>query len=210
MQLRLLSKLTSEDYVKQGGWKNANLSQCPIHGGRSCGFRSCGTYERKQPAGLLVRRWYCPKAHQTFSLLPDFAASRVSGTLDDIEGVAAAVGAALERGDTFEMAARELRQDIEAAGAKRWVRRRVRWVQATLTSLLGLAPDVFAGCEQTIAGVRAALMVGHALMRAREIVAPHLSSLPAPVGFGPLLKKPARRPTSPAHNMGPDVPPPDT
>jgi hypothetical protein len=31
---------------------------------------------------MRVARWYCPRAQVTFSLLPDFAASRLSGTLE--------------------------------------------------------------------------------------------------------------------------------
>jgi hypothetical protein len=34
-----------------------------------------------------VARWYCRKAHQTFSLLPDCLAARLSGALVEVETV---------------------------------------------------------------------------------------------------------------------------
>jgi len=86
---------------------------------------------RKKPAGLRVRRWYCPTAHETFSLLPDCAATRVSSTLAEIEAVVVAVERARrDSGYSLELVARARRPDIEPAGATRWVRRRLRWVRA--------------------------------------------------------------------------------
>lgn len=180
---------------------------CPRHPRGGCGFRSCGVYERKVPKGLFIRRWYCPKAHETFSLLPDFAASRVSSTLVDIERVVVAVHHAREnQGDSLELAARTLRPDIAPESAVRWVRRRLRWVDAALAVLIGLAPDVLAGCEPTMSSVRAALGCECVLVRAREIAAAQLAQMPAPVGFAPLVKRHRSRRVHRAHETGPDPP----
>jgi hypothetical protein len=202
------SELTSEEYVTRSGWRNANLLSCPRHPRGGCGFRSCGSYERKQPAGLRIRRWYCPTAHETFSLVPDFAASRVSSGLADIERVVVAVHRAREqRGDSLELAARELRRDIAPESAVRWVRRRLRWVDAALAVLIGLAPQLLAGCEPTLSSVRATLGCECVLVRAREIAAAHLAHLAAPVGFAPLAKRHRGRREPRAHETGPDPPP---
>lgn len=207
MQLRVQSELTSEEYVTRNGWRDANLLSCPRHRRGSCGFRSCGSYARKQPAGLRIRRWYCPTAHETFSLLPDFAASRVSSSLADIEQVAVVVQRAREKkGDSLELAARELRRDITPESAVRWVRRRLRWVDAALAVLIGLAPQLLAGCEPTLSSVRATLGCECVLVRAREIGAAQLAHLAAPVGFAPLAKRRRRRGGRRAHETGPDPP----
>jgi hypothetical protein len=207
VQLRLESKLTSEEYVTRGAWRDANLASCPRHPRGGCGFRSCGTYGRKQPAGLRVRRWYCPTSHETFSLLPDFAASRVSSTLAEIEGVVAVVQHARAQGvEPAERVARELRPDIERDGALRWVRRRRRWVEAALAVLIGLAPEVLAGCEPTLSSVRTALGCECALVRMREMAAAQLAHLPAPVGLAPRVKRAHRRAARRAHEMGPAPP----
>ena len=52
-----------------------------------CGFARHGTYPRKTPPGMRVTRYYCPTAHETFSLLPDCLASRFPSDLDDLERV---------------------------------------------------------------------------------------------------------------------------
>jgi hypothetical protein len=203
----LESKLTSEEYVTRSAWQEANLVSCPRHLRGGCGFRSCGSYVRKQPAGLRVRRWYCPTAHETFSLLPDFAASRVSSTLVEIERVVVAVQHAREHdGDSLELAARAMRPGIEPESAVRWVRRRLRWVEAALAVLIGLAPELLAGCEPTLSGVRTMLGCTCVLMRAREIAAVQLARMPAPVGFAPLVKRRRRRREARAHETGPDPP----
>jgi hypothetical protein len=207
VQLRLKSTLTCEEYISHSAWLSANLVSCPVHARGGCRFRSCGTYERRRPAGLRIRRWYCPKAHRTFSLVPDFAASRISSSLHDIEQVAIEVERAREQtGYSLVLAARALRPNIEPEGAVRWVRRRLRWVEAALAVLMGLAPQLLAGCEPTLASVRAALGCGCVLVRAREIAAAQLAHLAAPVGFAPLAKRMRRRGKRRAHKTGPDPP----
>ena len=49
-----------------------------------------GTYGRRTPVGMRIARYYCPTAHETFSLLPDCLASHFPGALDPIEHVVSA------------------------------------------------------------------------------------------------------------------------
>jgi Transposase DDE domain group 1 len=76
VQLRDPSSLTSEAYVAESAWQKASLSQCPRHRRGRCGFARHDTYPRATPAGMRITRYYCPTAHETFSLLPDCLASR--------------------------------------------------------------------------------------------------------------------------------------
>ena len=85
MQIRLETTLTFEEYVTSRGWEQATLAACPLCPLGSCHLQRLGTYMRKVPAVSFVARYYCPEQHTTFGLLPDFYASRVPGTLDDIE-----------------------------------------------------------------------------------------------------------------------------
>ncbi len=61
--------------------------------GRACGMARHGTYERKTPVVMPVDRCCCPGCRTTFSLLPDFAAARRPGSLQEIEdGMAVLAG----------------------------------------------------------------------------------------------------------------------
>ena len=135
MQLRDPSSLTSEAYVAQRAWRDASLAGCPRHPTGGCGFARHGTYPRQTPAGIRIARYYCPTAHETFSLLPDALASRFPGPLDDLERVVAHVDAA----SSIEAAADVLRPDIVLPSAVRWVRRRLTLVRATLVVEIGRA-----------------------------------------------------------------------
>jgi hypothetical protein len=53
-----------------------------------------GTYGRKFPAGVRVRRYLCPQSGQTVSLLPKCLAAHWSGTLAEIEGAVREAGRA--------------------------------------------------------------------------------------------------------------------
>ena len=89
MQLRYPSGHTGESYVRARAWRDARLSRCPNHPHGGCSFARHGTYARKTPRGTRIARWYCPQSHTTFSLLPDFLAARLPGTLDELEEVVA-------------------------------------------------------------------------------------------------------------------------
>jgi hypothetical protein len=204
VQLRDPSRLTSEEYVAQKGWLKASLERCPVHPEGGCGFSAYGTYGRKTPAGMQIARCYCPQARRTFSLLPDCLASRLSGSLDELEAVVERV----EGARSVEAAADELRPEIELPGAVRWVRRRLKLVRATLVALVTLMPDVLGG-EAHLGAVRLALGNERALVALRERGADHLARLPHPLGFLPPSTCGSKREQASQHNLGPD-PPADT
>ena len=202
VQLRLTTKCTSEEYVKQQGWLGARLLSCPLHRGGGCGLARHTSYARAEPPGAWVARYYCPTGHRTFSLLPDCLASRLSSSLDEVEQVVAAVEAA---GSVREAAA-VLRPEIGAQGAERWVRRRVRGVAAAVVTVVGLLPVLLAGRERSIQGLRAALEETRALAGLREAAAEYLGQLPPPVGLGPRPKPRPERPGAIQQSPGPDPP----
>ena len=181
MQLRYATGLTPEEYVKQKGWETASLERCPLHPRGGCGIARHGTYERKSPEGARAARWYCREGHFTVSLLPDFAASRLSSSLGEVEAVVEAVDAA----PSLEAAASALRPDIELPGAVRWTRRRVKGVRAAMVTVIGLLPALLAGTELTILSFRAALGVCAVLPEIRKVAGMQLVLLPPPVGLGP-------------------------
>ena len=203
VQLRYRTSLTSTEYVSQQAWQYASLVCCPLHPGGGCSFARHGTYERVEPAGTQIARWYCREGHCTFSLLPDCFAARLSGTLIELEAVVAAAEQAASR----EAAADGLRLDIELPGALRWIRRRLQAVYAALHLLKGLMPEHFASAWPTLKGFRPCLGVDVVLLALREVAAAHLPNLPPPLGFRP---PPSRggEPQEPfQHRVGPDPPP---
>jgi hypothetical protein len=185
VQLRLETELSSEDYIRQEAWRNARIPACPVHPKGGCGLRKVGYYTRVEPPGLRVPYWHCPKAHQCFSLLPDFAASHVSSTLCEIEQVVERFDAHCDGGLTAEAAAVAVGPRVSRESAVRWVARRRRWVRAALAIAIGLLPAVLAGCEPTLASVREALgkSTPVVLVRVRELATGKVSQMPAPVGF---------------------------
>ena len=199
VQLRDSSSLTSETYVAQRAWQRASLTSCPRHPRGDCGFARHGTYRRQTPAGMRITRYYCPGAHETFSLLPDCLASRFPGDLDDVERVVAHV----ETARSIEAAADVLRPDIVLPSAVRWVRRRLTLVRATLLAVVTLLPDLFGG-DAHVRAVRTALATEHALVTLRGRAATLLPALPRPLGFAPHVRpRRARRPRR-QHRMGAD------
>ena len=146
---------------------------------------------RKVPAVGFVARYYCPEQHTTFGLLPDLYASRVPGTLDDIEHTAAQA----EVSAGLEHAAEELRPGDEPGAvtlsvAVAWVRRRVAWVRALLITLAGLFPDLFEGVRPTVRSFRERLGTSRVLVALRGICEPHLYALPRPLGLNPRARWP--------------------
>lgn len=202
VQLRLGAGLSSERYVSERGWEKATLDACPVHGAAKCRFARHTPYERKSPPGTWIARYYCPDAHQTFSLLPDWLASRLPGTLAAAEDAVVAFEAA----GTWEAAAERVRPDIGLAGCLRWVRRRVRAVYASLRTVAGLFPEVFAGFPTTVTAFRSRLGGVGLLIALREIAAASLASLPPPLGFGPRPLRRRPRATGNQQDPGPDPP----
>ena len=182
VQLRL-SGHTSAEYVARKGWLEARLTCCPVHGqAGGCSFARHGTYSRVEPSGTLIARYYCPEAHQTFSLLTDFLSCRLKGELREVED---AVRAA-EQAESAEKASGELRPEVELPGVLRWLRRRVKAVRVVLLVLVTLLPETLP-VAPTLLAVQEHLQLkaGQVLMALREIGAKHLQQLSPPLGFRP-------------------------
>jgi hypothetical protein len=203
VQLRFTTGLTSSEYVTREAWREASLPHCPLHPRGGCGFARHGTYERVEPPGTRIARWYCPQGHRTFSLLPDHLAARLPGTLLRIEQVVAEV----EQAASLEAAADRLRgDDITLPSAIRWTRRRMRLVRPLLTILVGLLPAWLLGCAPTVQAFRTRLACEDALVRLRDIAQHYLYALPRPLGFHPSHRPGGERKAARQHHMGLDPP----
>jgi len=206
VQRRFETELTFEEYATGRGWERARLPTCPFHPAGGCGLSVHGTYMRKVPSVAYVARWYCPQAHATIGLLPDFYASRMPGTLDAIEEVVARV----ERAETVEQVAEEVRpaeapDAVTLPTAVRWVRVRLELVRAVLIAVLGLWPERFAPGRPTIKHFRERLGTDHALVTLRVIAEGKLHLLPMPLG---LVPRPSLRAVVPfPQSSGSDPPP---
>jgi hypothetical protein len=182
----LETTLTFEQYVTSRNWEHATLKACPLCPPGTCHLHRLGVYMRKVPAVAYVARYYCPEQHTTFGLLPDFYASRVPGTLDDIEQMAEAV----EVGGGVEPTVEQLRPGeasdaVTLSAAVAWIRRRVAWVRALLVTVAGLFPEVFAGVGPSVRAFRERLGASRLLVALRAICAPHLYALHPPLGLNP-------------------------
>jgi hypothetical protein len=142
----------------------------------------------------------------TISLLPDFLASRLSGTLAEVEQVVSAA----EVAPSQEAAVEEVRpafatNAVTLPSALRWLRRRLVAVRAALVAAVTLVPAL-AECPPTLGAVRARLGVSETLVALRSVAASHLVALAAPVGFRARARarRAAAEPTP--HEAGPDPP----
>jgi hypothetical protein len=178
MQIRYPIELTAEEYVEQEAWKLAELDHCPFHPDGGCNYTKHGTYPRKFPNYCLVVRYYCPDAQQSISLLPDFFASRLPGTLDEVEH---AVNIA-ETSSSLEEAAFILRPEVKLPGGLRWLRRRIKYVDEILAILTGLLATE---CFSELSAFRKVYKIETVLTGMRSIARNFLQSLPPIVGFGP-------------------------
>jgi len=118
------------------------------------------------------------------SLLPTFLAARLSGTLDEVEAVVAAVeqaGGVTAALETVHPA--DAKGAVGLEGALRSMRRRVRAVHAALLAIVTLMPERFVGVMPTVLGLRAALSTQRVLVTLREIATRHLAALPTPLGL---------------------------
>ncbi len=201
VQVRFACELTSEEYVSQQGWRKASLDHCPLHPPGGCGFARHGTYERLEPPGTRIARWYCRQGQRTFSLLPDCLASHLSGSLSQFE---ADMGA-LEQAPSVEKAAGELRT-IGLPGAVKWAWRRLGMIGVLLTTLIGLMPERFVSSRPTLASFRAALSSPEVLVTLRAVCTEHLAHLPTPVGFDHRKKRAPSRRSRDQQRTGPDPP----
>lgn len=204
--IRYPTTVSSEEYLIEEGWRTATLEHCPLHPEGGCGLSRHGSYGRVRPAGLRVARLLCPKAGTTISLLPDFLASRLTGTLAEVEAVvvvaegAASVEAALER---VRPAAAE--NAVTLASGLRWLRRRVSSVHAALMAAVTLVPAL-AGCQPTLGALGERLGVCDVLMSLRVLATEHLVAMRAPLGFRARgRRREVKRKRTP-HEAGPDPP----
>ena len=199
MQLRFETPLAGEAYVATQGWRLATLPSCPLHPQGGCSFSRHGTYCRVTPAGTRIPRWYCPEGHRTFSLLPDFLASHLPGTLAALERVVLYV----EHACSVEAAANALRpDDISLASAVRWTRCRMDRVQGALASVLQMIPTLFRDCLPSLTSFQDRLHGDSVLMLLRTTLEVYLPYLPAPLGFAPHSSNLRRF----QHNSGADPP----
>ncbi|MBC7954942.1 MAG: hypothetical protein H7Y33_03605 [Cytophagales bacterium] len=204
VQLRFVTGLAGAEYVTRELWRLATLECCPLHPRGGCGFARHGTYARKTPAGTLIARWYCPRGHQTFSLLPDHLAARFPGTLAEIERV----GATVEAAPSLSACVEELRPDpVSLPSALRWIRRRLAPVRALLPRVVTMLPQCLAGCPPRIATMRQRLGVDCLLPALRGTLSTHLHVLLRPLGFADRACAPGAGPGGRQHDMGPDPPP---
>lgn len=148
---------------------------------------------------MRIARYYCPTAHETFSLLPDCLASHFPGELAAVESVVATV----EASRSVEAAADVLRPDLTLPSAVRWVRRRLTPIRRALLAVVTLLPDLFTS-DARLGAVRLALATPTALMALRTHAAPHLATLPTPLGFHPRSARRDARPSAAPHGMGAD------
>jgi len=204
VQLRFHYENTSEEYVRTKAWQSATLEHCPLCGREPGEGFSCHTaYERKQPAGALIARYYCKPCQTTFSLLPDCIAARFSNSLDEIENVVVTV----EKASSFEDAAFELRPDLKESGRRRWVRRRVNRVRLMLSIVATLGVLTTTPRELTVTALRDELGTDRALVVLRPLVNEHIAHLPTPVGFCRHHESAWKKPKRLQHKVGPDPPP---
>ena len=176
-----------------------------MHPEGGCGFARHGLYERKTPAGTYIARWYCPRGHCTFSLLPDHLAARFPGTLAEIERV---VDAADTRTASLQACADVLRPDpVSLPSAARWLRRRLAAVRPLLSlavTLLGLPAAAAQGVAALRRHLRLHTMQLGVFERLRALLQPHLPVLARPVGFGHRRHSGAKRDETFQQWMGPD------
>ncbi len=202
VQVRFACELTSEEYVSQQAWRKASLDRCPLHAAGGCGFTRNGTYERVEPPGTRIARWYCRPGQTTFSLLPDCLASHLEGSLGQLEADMDAV----EQAPSVEKAAEALRPSVGLPGAVKWTWRRLGMIRGLLTTLIGLMPERFASSQPTLASFRAALSSPDVLVTLRAACAEHLAHLPTPVGFDHRKKRGANQLCRDQQRTGPDPP----
>ena len=178
MQIRYKTELTFDEYREQEGWKQVRLERCPLHPEGGCGIARHGYYERKHPEPCLIARYYCSAGQVTIGLLPDFFASRLSGTLNEVED---AVNVA-ESSRSYEEAAEKLRPDIMYSCNLRWLQRRIRYVREALKLIAGLFTDVI---SPNLQAFRQWLGCERVLCTLREKAEDFLQSMPMIVGFAP-------------------------
>jgi len=206
-QVRYNTDLAVEEYISREAWWNASPPACPFHRQGSCQLRPHGSYARKIPEGVRVRRFRCPQSGQTVSLLPNCLAAHLAGTLAEVEHVVReAVRPGFPRGGWKRLHPSSY---LGTAGGRRWVGRRIERVQCCLTLLTTLLPDRYGLLEPTVEAFGTALGTAAVLVKLRAVAATELAVLPAPVGFSRRMAavKPAFQPAQHATGRSPPARP---
>jgi len=182
LQIPLRTESSVEAYIANREWREARLPACPVHPSGGCSFARHGTYARVTPHGLRVARWYCPEGHRTFSLLPDFLAARLPGLLASIDDILTAAAWA----KSTEAAADALRgSDVTLPSGVRWLRRRVRAVQAALDAMAPMGCEAPTRARAWCSALQTDRDHGRVLLGLRRSLSPQaLGNLPPPLGFG--------------------------
>jgi hypothetical protein len=173
LQIPLRTLSSVEAYIANQEWRDVRLPHCPLHPSGGCSFARHGSYARVRPQGMRIARWYCPEGHRTFSLLPDFLAARLPGLLVSIEHAVAAVFSA----KSMEAAADALRGlDVTLPSAVRWLRRRLRAVEAVHGAVSRLAAEVAVGAFPKGSMPPTELGQGYLLLELRRSLSPQASA----------------------------------
>lgn len=177
MQIRYPVNVSSvHEYNELKLHEKAQLNQCPFHPEGGCGMRRHGTYTRLIPIACKIPLWYCRAARAVISLLPDFLASRLPGTLKDVEEVVLEA----EKHPTLVSAAESIRPDIELPGALRWLRRRLKYVGNILNVAAGILSPVGFKDLRRLQGI---FNVEFILPHLREKLNQHLYKMPHILGL---------------------------
>jgi hypothetical protein len=182
------------------------LEQCPLHPEGGCGLCGHGSYGRVRPVGVRVARLLCPRAGVTISLLPDFLASRLSGTLSEVEAVVEAAENAASQEAALEQVRPAAAPDaVTLPAGLRWLRRRLSAVRAALLAAVTLVPAL-AECRPTLTALRERLRVTEVLVTMRRVAAAHLAAMSSPVGFRARARRVRSERERSPHEVGPDPP----
>ncbi len=145
----------------------------------------------------------------TFSLLPDFFASRRPGKLQQLEDIVATAEAAPSREQAVEelWPAFDEGEEVNLDTGLNRVRRGIGVVKSILVTSAGLFPEIFVGSKPTITSFRKNLGTKSVLFDLREIAKAHLHALPPPLGFGQQPQVRKRPLQSKQQSLAPDRPP---
>ena len=183
VQLRFETELTAEEYVSREEWKNASFPPClKGHCACDCGLMRHGTYGRKTPIPMRVARFDCRDCQTTISRLPDFAAARRRGSLQEIEDAMIVLA---EAPSLWAAARRLFPHRDELSNGIRDLLGAFMAVSVFLEAVVTLRPDLFRGCPADLVSMRAALGTETLLVDLRREMTSQLQFLPPPVGFRP-------------------------
>jgi hypothetical protein len=153
-----------------------------------------------------VARFLCPVARVTISLLPDFLASRLTGTLAEVEAAVEAAEAAASQEAALEHVRPAAAPDaVTLVAGLRWLRRRLSAARAALVAAVTLVPSL-SGCRPTLTAVRERLGAAEVLMTLRDIAAAHLPAMISPLGFRARARRVRSERQRIPHEVGPDPP----